>query len=81
MTVMPDESKDDQSVRVSGEEEPLRTRKLDPSALARLLDEWMQGDETEQRDMFEHLCRSLDVRVINSSREPDRFCWTLVRSE
>ena len=33
---------------------------LDPSALARLLDEWMLGDETEQRETFECLRRSLD---------------------
>ncbi len=34
--------------------------KLDPSALARLLEEWMQGDETEQRQTFEVLRRALD---------------------
>jgi hypothetical protein len=34
--------------------------KPDPSALARLLDEWMHGDETEQRETFEVLRRSLD---------------------
>jgi hypothetical protein len=32
----------------------------DPAVLARLLDEWMQGDETEQRETFEILRRSLD---------------------
>jgi hypothetical protein len=32
----------------------------DPAILARLLDEWMQGDETEQRETFEILRRSLD---------------------
>ena len=32
----------------------------DPAALARLLDEWMQGDEAEQRDTFEFLRRALD---------------------
>jgi len=34
--------------------------KLDPSALARLLEEWMQGDEAEQRETFEVLRRFLD---------------------
>lgn len=34
--------------------------KADPSALARLFDEWMQGDETEQRETFELLCCALD---------------------
>jgi len=32
----------------------------DPSALARLLDEWMRGDEVEQRETFEALRRLLD---------------------
>ena len=32
----------------------------DPSALARLLDEWMHGDETEQHETFEVLRRLLD---------------------
>ena len=36
------------------------TPKRDPSALARLLDEWMQGDEREQRETFEVLRRYLD---------------------
>ena len=35
--------------------------KPDPTALARLLDEWMRGDETEQRETFEALRRSLDA--------------------
>jgi hypothetical protein len=34
--------------------------KVDPSALARLFDEWMQGDEAEQRETFDVLSRSLD---------------------
>jgi hypothetical protein len=34
--------------------------KPDRSALARLLDEWMRGDESEQRETFEVLRRSLD---------------------
>ena len=32
----------------------------DYSALAKLLDEWMQGDEVEQRETFDVLRRSLD---------------------
>ena len=32
----------------------------DPAALAKLLDEWMLGDEVEQRETFETLRRSLD---------------------
>jgi hypothetical protein len=32
----------------------------DPTALARLFDEWMQGDEAEQRETFETLRHSLD---------------------
>jgi hypothetical protein len=37
-----------------------RPPKPDGSALAQLLDEWMQGDGKEQRDTFEALRRSLD---------------------
>jgi hypothetical protein len=40
-------------------EEPIRPR-LDPAALDRLLEGWMQGDATEQRETFEALQRSLD---------------------
>ena len=36
------------------------SQRPDPSALARLLDEWMLGDEAEQRETFEVLRRSLD---------------------
>ncbi|MEK7406092.1 MAG: hypothetical protein AAB225_13375 [Acidobacteriota bacterium] len=35
-------------------------RRPDPAALARLLDDWMQGDEAEQRETFEFLRQSLD---------------------
>ena len=37
-----------------------RLRKPDPVALAKLLDHWMDGDETEQRETFEVLRRGLD---------------------
>jgi hypothetical protein len=36
------------------------TRKPDPAAVARLLAEWMRGDEAEQRETFELLRRALD---------------------
>jgi hypothetical protein len=35
-------------------------RKPDPAAVARLLDEWMRGDEAEQRETFEFLREALD---------------------
>jgi len=35
-------------------------RRTDPAALARLLDEWMHGDENEQRETFDFLRRALD---------------------
>jgi hypothetical protein len=57
---MPDTSKRDTSLRPPAEQEVLRTRNADPSALATLLDEWMHGDATEQRETFEALSRSLD---------------------
>jgi hypothetical protein len=34
--------------------------RTNPVALAKLLDEWMRGDEAEQRETFEVLRRSLD---------------------
>ena len=57
---MPDISKRDMSLRPPVEQDLLRGRTADPSALAKLLDEWMQGDATEQRETFEALRRSLD---------------------
>jgi hypothetical protein len=57
---MPDTRKDGEAVRGPRPEESLRTQAPDPAALARLFDEWMQGDEQEQRETFEALCRSLD---------------------
>jgi len=38
----------------------LRPQKPDPSALARLFEMWMQGDEAERRETFEVLRRSPD---------------------
>lgn len=40
--------------------ESLRGSQPDPSELARLLGEWMLGDETEQQETFAALRRSLD---------------------
>jgi hypothetical protein len=54
---MPDTSKYDRSDRARAERE---IRHAEPSGLAKLLDEWMQGDEAEQRETFETLRRSLD---------------------
>jgi hypothetical protein len=45
--------------RIPPPDGPIRTR-LDPAALERLLDEWMQGDPTEQQETFEVLRRCLD---------------------
>jgi hypothetical protein len=42
------------------QQESLSLQKPDPAALAGLLDEWMQGDATEQRETFETLRRFLD---------------------
>ena len=41
------------------QEESVRKR-ADGAALVRLLDEWMHGDGTEQRETFEVLRQSLD---------------------
>jgi len=35
-------------------------RQTNPVALAKLLDEWMSGDQTEQRETFEFLRNALD---------------------
>jgi hypothetical protein len=57
---MPDTAKRDQQFPMPRPKESPCAPKPDPSALARLLDEWMHGDETEQRETFEGLRRSLD---------------------
>ena len=58
---MPDTTKRHEPIQTPRHQEPVCTSKLDPSALSRLLDEWMRGDETEQRETFEALRRSLDA--------------------
>ena len=57
---MPDTTKHDQQFQVPRHQESPCSSKPDPSALAKLLDEWMHGDEAEQRVTFEVLRRSLD---------------------
>jgi len=57
---MRDANKHDQPYRVPRQQEHAYSRKLNPSALAKLLDEWMHGDETDQQETFEVLRRSLD---------------------
>jgi hypothetical protein len=57
---MRDTTKQEQPFQVPRRRESPFGSKPDPSALARLLDEWMRGDESEQRETFEVLRRSLD---------------------
>ena len=57
---MPDATKHDQPFQMPQHQESRCGLKPDPSALARLLDEWMQGDETEQQETFAVLRHSLD---------------------
>jgi len=57
-------------------------QKPDPLALANLLNEWMHGDETEQRETFETLRRSLDEdRPAGYKLFPQAllFCWMPLR--
>jgi hypothetical protein len=57
---MPDTTKHDQPFQMPQHQESLYRSKPDPSALARLLNEWMHSDETEQQETFDVLRRSLD---------------------
>ena len=57
---MPDATKHDRLLRLPRHEESLPPSKPGLSALESLLDEWMHGDETEQRETFEALRHSLD---------------------
>jgi hypothetical protein len=57
---MPNTDKRDEPSRIPQAEAFVRPSKPDRAALAKLLDEWMRGDETEQRETFETLRRSLD---------------------
>jgi len=56
---MPDTTKSEPNPLNSQPDRPVRSR-LDAAALSRLLDEWMQGDETEQRETFKFLRQALD---------------------
>ena len=57
---MPDPNKHGQPCRIPRQQESVCPPQPDRAALAKLLDEWMQGDETEQQETFEVLRRSLD---------------------
>jgi hypothetical protein len=57
---MPDTKKHDPSLRILQQRESVCPQKLDAPSLVKLLDEWMLGDETEQRETFDCLRRSLD---------------------
>ena len=57
---MPDTTKHEQPFQMPRRRESPCSSKGDPSALARLLDEWMHGDASEQQETFEVLRRSLD---------------------
>jgi hypothetical protein len=57
---MPDTNKHDHPDQISRQQGVVRPPQPGGPALAKLLDEWMQGDETEQRETFEVLRRSLD---------------------
>jgi hypothetical protein len=54
---MPQTSKRDQPVQRLRHQE---SAKPDPTALSELLDEWMHGDEIEQKETFEVLRRAID---------------------
>jgi len=48
-----------QAFKPAGADE-LGRRSIDPAAVARLLREWREGDEVEQRETGEYLLRALD---------------------
>jgi len=56
---MPDTIKSELNPVNSPPDRSIRGRS-DPVALSRLLDEWMQGDEAEQRETFQFLRQALD---------------------
>ncbi len=57
---MPGTNKHNQPLRTSARTGGARPRKTDPNGVARLLEEWMRGDQAEQRRTFETLRQSLD---------------------
>jgi len=58
--IVPDTAKFDQPVQMPRHRDSPCASKPDPAALAQMFDEWMHGDETEQRETFAVLRRSLD---------------------
>lgn len=56
---MQDTNKSNLPTRIPPPHQPIRPR-LDPAALVRLLEGWMQGDQAEQRETLAVLQRSLD---------------------
>jgi len=57
---MPENTKQDPAAGTPEEKRPVVFRPIDPVALDKLLDEWMQGDADEQRETFEALRKGLD---------------------
>lgn len=57
---MPNTTNRDQPSQMPRHQDSPPNSKPDPSALERLLDEWMHGDETEQRETFKALRCALD---------------------
>ena len=57
---MPDTNQHGQPCQIPRQQESVRLPKPDRSGLTKLLDEWMQGDQTDQRETFEVLRRSLN---------------------
>jgi len=57
---MQEKNKHDESAPIPRNGDSVFPLSKEPSALAALLDEWMQGDATEQRETFDVLRRGLD---------------------
>lgn len=57
---MPETDKHGSQARTQGQPKVALRPKPDLSALGALLNEWMRGDEAEQRETFEALRLSLD---------------------
>jgi len=53
-------SKHDRPRRISRPQKPGSAQKLDAPALTKLLDEWMLGDEIDQRETLNGLRRPVD---------------------
>ena len=57
---MPNTNKHGEPSRVSARHESMYPQKPSPAALKKLLDEWMQEEDTDQRETFEFLRHALD---------------------